>query len=116
MTPESHLFIRLYLDEDVHKRVASALRLRRFDVVSAHEVGRWGLSDAEQLAYAATEGRALFTYNTPDYLRLHLDWLQRGQERDGSFSEGNRFTLFEASKIPVRLTGAFYIAKACELA
>lgn len=45
MIPESHLFIRLYLDEDVHKRVASALRLRRFDVVSAHEVGRWGLSD-----------------------------------------------------------------------
>jgi hypothetical protein len=83
MTPESHLFIRLYLDEDVHKRIASALRLRRFDVVSAHEVGRWGLSDAEQLTYAATEGRALFTYNTPDYLRLHLDWLQRGQEHHG---------------------------------
>ncbi len=83
MTPESHLFIRLYLDEDVHKRVASALRLRRFDVVSAHEVGRWGLSDAEQLTYAATEGRALFTYNTPDYLRLHLNWLQRGQEHYG---------------------------------
>jgi hypothetical protein len=83
MTPESHLFIRLYLDEDVHKRVASALRLRRFDVVSAHEVGRWGLSDEEQLAYAATEGRALFTYNTPDYLRLHLAWLQRGQEHYG---------------------------------
>jgi len=83
MTPESHLFIRLYLDEDVHKRVASALRLRRFDVVSAHEVGRWGLSDEAQLTYAATEGRALFTYNTPDYLRLHLDWLQRGQEHYG---------------------------------
>jgi hypothetical protein len=83
MTPESHLFIRLYLDEDVHKRVASALRLRRFDVISAHEVGRWGLSDAEQLTYAATEGRALFTYNTPDYLRLHLAWLQRGQEHYG---------------------------------
>jgi hypothetical protein len=83
MTPESHLFIRLYLDEDVHKRIASALRLRRFDAVSAHEVGRWGLRDAEQLTYAATEGRALFTYNTPDYLRLHLAWLQRGQEHYG---------------------------------
>jgi len=83
MIPESHLFIRLYLDEDVHKRVASALRLRRFDVVSAHEMGRWGLSDEEQLTYAANEGRALFTYNTPDYLRLHLSWLQRGQEHFG---------------------------------
>ncbi|HIC94315.1 MAG TPA: hypothetical protein EYP09_08715 [Anaerolineae bacterium] len=80
---EAPLFIRLYLDEDVHKRVASALRLRHFDVISAHEVGRWGFSDEEQLTYAATEGRALFTYNTPDYLRVHLDWLQRGKEHYG---------------------------------
>ena len=43
MTVELPLFIRLYLDEDVHKRVASALQLRAFDVVSAHEVGQWGL-------------------------------------------------------------------------
>lgn len=32
MGPEAPLFIRLYLDEDVHKRVASALRLRHFDL------------------------------------------------------------------------------------
>lgn len=83
MRPESHLFIRLYLDEDVHKRVASALRLRHFDVFSAHDLQRWGLSDEEQLTYAAAEGRALFTYNTSDFLRLHLDWLQRGREHAG---------------------------------
>ena len=70
MSPEAPLFIRLYLDEDVHRRVASALRLRHFDVVSAHEVRRWGLSDEEQLSYAAEEGRALFTYNAADYLQL----------------------------------------------
>jgi hypothetical protein len=28
--------IRLYLDEDVHKQVAVALRLRGYDAVSAH--------------------------------------------------------------------------------
>ncbi|MBC7263404.1 MAG: DUF5615 family PIN-like protein [Chloroflexi bacterium] len=83
MSPESLLFIRLYLDEDVHKRVATALRLRGFDVISAHEVGRWGLSDEEQLAYATAEGRALFTHNTSDYLQLHLDWLQHGKEHYG---------------------------------
>ncbi|MGB9301358.1 MAG: DUF5615 family PIN-like protein [Anaerolineae bacterium] len=83
MSPEAPLFIRLYLDEDVHRRMASALRLRHFDVVSAHEVRRWGLSDEEQLSYAASEGRALFTYNAADYLQLHLDWLQRGQEHQG---------------------------------
>ncbi len=66
VSSESLLFIRLYLDEDVHKRVAVALRLRHFDVVSAHEVGRCGLSDAEQLTFAAAEGRTLFSYNTAD--------------------------------------------------
>lgn len=60
MSPESPFFIRLYLDEDVQKRVASAFRLRHFDVATAHEVRRWGLSDEEQLTYTATEGQALF--------------------------------------------------------
>ena len=83
MSPESPLFVRLYLDEDVHKRVATAIRLRGFDVVSAHEVGHWGFSDEEQLTYAAMEGRAIFTYNSADYLQLHLDWLQRGKEHFG---------------------------------
>lgn len=83
MSLEPPLFIRLYLDEDVHKRVASALRLRNFDAVSAHELGRWGLTDEEQLAYAASQGRALFTYNAGDYLQIHLDWLRRGRTHCG---------------------------------
>jgi Domain of unknown function (DUF5615) len=59
------------------------LRLRHFDVISAHEIGRWGLSDEEQLTYAVAEGRAIFSYNTPDYLKLHLDWLRQGKEHHG---------------------------------
>lgn len=83
MSTSSSLFIRLYLDEDVHKRVAIALRLRQFDVVSVHEVGRWGLTDEAQLAYAATEERTLFTYNTPDYIHLYQSWLQEGRDHAG---------------------------------
>lgn len=83
MAAEPPLFIRLYLDEDVHKRVSTALRLRGFDVISAHELGRWGFSDEEQLIHAAVEGRALFTFNTSDYLFLHLNWLKSGQEHAG---------------------------------
>jgi hypothetical protein len=83
MSDEPPLFIRLYLDEDVHKRVAAALRLRHFNAISVHEVGRWGLGDEEQLTYATTERRCLFTFNTADYLQIHLDWLEREQEHSG---------------------------------
>ncbi|MCX7841436.1 MAG: DUF5615 family PIN-like protein, partial [Anaerolineae bacterium] len=83
MPSTSSPFIRLYLDEDVHKRVASALRLRHYDVLSAHELGRWGLSDEDQLLFATAEGRALFTFNPRDYVRLHCEWLQHHREHAG---------------------------------
>ena len=79
MPSDESLFIRLYLDEDVHKRLAIALRLRQFDVVSVSELGRKGLSDAAQLSLASEAGRALFTYNAADFLKLHLDWHARGE-------------------------------------
>ena len=80
---ELPLFIRLYLDEDVHKRLANGLRLRNFDVFSVHDTGCNGLSDRDQLAYAVQEQRALFTYNILDYLQLHLECLELGQEHFG---------------------------------
>lgn len=83
MTASSPLFIRLYLDEDVHRGVAAALRMRGFDVLNAHDGGRWGLSDAEQLAYAAASERTLFTFNTADFLRLHRTWIEAGRPHWG---------------------------------
>src|SRR5215212_8105480 len=80
---EALLFIRLYLDEDVQKRVAPALRLRGFDATNVHELQRKGLSDEEQLELAATEGRTIFTYNTSDFLKLHLDWVRLTKEHAG---------------------------------
>jgi hypothetical protein len=76
---EEFLFIRLYLDEDVFKDAAQALRLRGFDAISVHELGRQGLPDEEQLRYAVAEGRAIFTFNALDYLALHVDYLATGQ-------------------------------------
>jgi Domain of unknown function (DUF5615) len=70
---ETRLFIRLYLDEDIFKDVARALRLRGFDAVGVHELSRQGLSDADHLDYAASEDRALFTFNAPDYLDLPIE-------------------------------------------
>lgn len=63
--------IKLYLDEDVHKNVATALRLKGYDVVSAHEAQKQSLSDHEQLIHAVSGERAIFTFNTGDFDRLH---------------------------------------------
>ncbi len=65
------LFIRLYLDEDVFKAIAPALRARGFDAISVHDLQHYGWSDVQHLAYAAGEGRALFTFNAADYIALH---------------------------------------------
>ena len=53
--------IKLYLDENVPEGIAIALRLRGYDVITVKEVGKKGLSDIEQLKYAFSENRIIFT-------------------------------------------------------
>ncbi|MFQ5594743.1 MAG: DUF5615 family PIN-like protein [Anaerolineae bacterium] len=82
---EEQLFIRLLLDEDVHPQAAPALRRRGFDVVSMHEIGRAGrrISDDDQLAFAVEQGRAIFSYNEEDFVKLYLAWLSAGKRHFG---------------------------------
>ena len=74
---------RLYLDEDVIPDLARILRSRGSDVSSAHEVGALGLSDEEQLAYAAAEGRAILTFNYQDFLEIGEAWFLAGRTHAG---------------------------------
>lgn len=75
--------IKLYLDEDVHKKVAPALRIKGYDVVSAHEVKNWGLSGIQQLEYAVSNGRSIFTFNCGDFIRLHNKYLESKKRHFG---------------------------------
>jgi hypothetical protein len=61
--------IRYYTDEHVSRAVISGLRQRGVDVLSVPEANKIGASDREQLAFALTEGRVLFTHDA-DFLRL----------------------------------------------
>lgn len=79
----SSLFVRLYIDEDVHESIASELRRRGYDVLNTREVNQRGLPDTEQLAYAATENRTLFSFNAADYIALHKEYLEQGKEHSG---------------------------------
>ena len=75
--------IKLYLDEDVHKKVAVALRIKGYDVISAHEVKSWGISDFQQLKYAISQGRAIFTLNKDDFIKLHNEYTEGGKSHFG---------------------------------
>jgi uncharacterized protein with PIN domain len=86
--------IRLYLDEDVHKQVAVALRLRGYDVVSVHELAKWNLSDEDQLKFAVNENRAILTFNRGDFARLHEQWMAAGKNHNGIIT-GKQLTLSE---------------------
>ena len=75
--------IKLYLDEDVHKKIAPSLRLKGYDVISAHEVQNQGIPDYKQLQYAISRQRAIFTFNVGDFNRLHKEHMQSGNEHCG---------------------------------
>lgn len=73
----------LYLDEDIWPGLARAGRSEGFDLVHVYEVGRGGLSDAEQLAYATEHGRAILTYNARDFVPLALDYFYNQRTHHG---------------------------------
>lgn len=75
--------IKLYLDEDVHKKIATALKLKGYDVVSAHEVQKHSISDHQQLDYAIAGQRAIFTFNVGDFDRLHKEYIKGGKTHFG---------------------------------
>jgi hypothetical protein len=83
MSNDNSLFIRLYIDEDVHGNLSIVLRQEDYDVLTVNEAKRNGLSDAEQLAYATEQKRAIFTFNAADFIVLHLDYLQAERSHAG---------------------------------
>ncbi len=53
--------IRFHLDENVNKAIADGLKRRKIDVTTTPEVGLISASDEEQLRFARSQGRVLFT-------------------------------------------------------
>lgn len=76
--------IPLYLDEDAQRTsLVRALRARKVDVLTANEAGQVGVSDDEQLAFAAAQERVIFTFNRGDFLQLHTAYLQQNRIHSG---------------------------------
>jgi hypothetical protein len=76
--------LKIHLDEDADAHaLLNGLRHRGWDVTSSRERGLLRFSDEEQLAWAADQGRALFTYNASDFCRLHAEFLRQGRHHAG---------------------------------
>jgi predicted nuclease of predicted toxin-antitoxin system len=58
------------MDQHFPVAVTDGLRRLGIDVLTTQDAGRCGLPDADQLAFAATEGRVMVTFDS-DFLALH---------------------------------------------
>lgn len=70
--------IKFHLDEQVERAIAEGLRRRKIDVTTTPEIGLLGATDPEQLAFAISQKRVIFTQDD-DFLAIH----QRGLEHYG---------------------------------
>ncbi len=61
--------IKFHLDESVSNAIANGLRKRGVDVTTSGESGLIGSSDKEQLAFALSQQRVIFTFDD-DFLSL----------------------------------------------
>jgi hypothetical protein len=76
----------------MRRGLVRALRGNGLDVLTVAEAGRRRLSDEEQLTFAATQGRAVYTANLADLARLHNRWLGRGLHHAGIIVLGEQLT------------------------
>ena len=79
----SQVFIRIYLDEDVDVLVASLLRSRGFEAMTAQESGQLGREDTEQLEYARSHSAAILTHNRTDFEELAREYFEQGKMHYG---------------------------------
>jgi hypothetical protein len=79
----NRLFIELYLDEDVNILVATLVRSRHFVAVTAQEAGQLQKSDAEQLEYAVSQGKALLSHNRRHFEVLAQEYVATGRTHYG---------------------------------
>ena len=61
--------IKFHLDESVSNAIANGLRKRGIDVTTSPSSGLIGASDKEQLAFALSQQRVIFTFDD-DFLSL----------------------------------------------
>ena len=63
--------------------LARGLAARGIDVTTAADERMRRRDDAEQLAFAAANGRAIFSFNVGDFMRLHVQYMRENRHHGG---------------------------------
>lgn len=97
--------VLLYLDEDSQATdVVRLLRAALMDVLTSTEGGMDGKSDEAQLAFAAANGRAIFTGNVGHFRRLNREYQELGRSHQGIILwEQSRLSVGERARRLIRL-------------
>ena len=77
------MLLKLHLNEHLSPRLAQQLRSYGFDVTSTLELNMVEADDDEQLAYAASSGRAIVTFNHKDFSVRHDRYMEEGKDHLG---------------------------------
>lgn len=75
----------LYADENFDLPIVAHLRSMGHDVVTAQQAGQANqqISDAQVLAFAAAQGRAVLTFDRWRFVRLHQQMIRGGGSHNG---------------------------------
>jgi predicted nuclease of predicted toxin-antitoxin system len=99
--------IRFFADQHFPGPVVQGLRHRGVDVLTAQEAGRCQLTDPEQLAFAASEGRVVLTFDS-DFLALH----QAGITHAGiAWCPATKYSIGDLIRVLVLLHGVLSAAE-----
>ncbi|HEV2349409.1 MAG TPA: DUF5615 family PIN-like protein [Terriglobia bacterium] len=79
----SQLFIDLYLDEDVNVVLADLVRARGFRVTTTRAAGQMAMTDESQLAFAASQRKAILTHNRVDFEVLAQRYFEEKKTHSG---------------------------------
>ena len=52
-------------------------------MITAMEASMAGRADEQQLEWAASNGRAIYSFNRGDFYSLHTNWLREGRHHSG---------------------------------
>lgn len=73
----------LYLNENIPIRLIALLAPLGISALHTVAVGNQGISDEDQLLYAASHSYILLTHNRRHFRQLHDQWLESGRAHSG---------------------------------